>query len=235
MPELLRPDPPRSWAERVAAVRAAVDPARAAVAAGLVLLLAVGGWWLLRPARPPVEDRLPRAAPPGGTAAASTATGTGVSGALPPPPSVAPVEVVVQVAGAVNQPGVYHLPDGARVTDLIAAAGGPLVDADLQAMTLAGRLTDGQRVQVPHQGEVLPSVATGGAPQGSGPGAAGPIDLNAATVADLDALPGIGPTTARAIVAYRDAHGPFQQVDDLTEVQGIGPARLDALRELVKV
>jgi competence protein ComEA len=147
------------------------------------------------------------------------------------------VEVVVQVAGAVELPGVYHLADGSRVTDLITAAGGPAADADLQAMALASRLTDGQRVQVPHQGEVLPSTATGGAAAAAAGGTvpASPVDLNAASEADLDALPGVGPTTARAIVAYREAHGPFHQVDDLTDVQGIGPARLDALRELVKV
>ena len=151
---------------------------------------------------------------------------------------MAAAEVVVQVAGAINQPGVYHLADGSRVTDLITAAGGPAADADLQAMALAARLVDGQRVQVPHQGEVLPSTATGAAPAaaaGSGVTPAAPIDLNTATEADLDALPGVGPTTARAIVAYREAHGLFHQVDDLTDVQGIGPARLDALRELVKV
>jgi competence protein ComEA len=233
MPELLRPDPPRSWLERLAAARGAVDPARLAVTAGVLLLLTVGGWWLLRPARAPVEDALPRAAPgaAGGPPAAS-------AGTLPSPPAVATAEVVVQVAGAVNQPGVYHLADGSRVTDLIAAAGGPAADADLQAMALASLLTDGQRVQVPHQGEVLPSTATGAMPAaaaGSGATPAAPIDLNTATEADLDALPGVGPTTARAIVAYREAHGPFHQVDDLTDVQGIGPARLDALRELVKV
>jgi competence protein ComEA len=232
MPELLRPDPPRSLLERLAAARAAVDPARLAVTVGVVLLLTAGGWWLLRPARAPVEDTLPRATP--GAAGPPAAS----AGSLPAPPSVAAAEVVVQVAGAVNQPGVYHLADGSRVTDLITAAGGPAADADLQAMALASRLTDGQRVQVPHQGEVLPSTATGGAPAeatGNGVTPAAPIDLNAASEADLDALPGVGPTTARAIVAYREAHGPFHQVDDLTDVQGIGPARLDALRELVKV
>jgi competence protein ComEA len=233
MPELLRPDPPRSWLERLAAARAAVDPARLAVTVGVLLLLTAGGWWLLRPARAPVEDALPRAA--AGTAAAPPAAS---GGTLPSPPSVATAEVVVQVAGAVNQPGVYHLADGARVTDLITVAGGPAADADLQAMALASRLTDGQRVQVPHQGEVLPSTATGAAPAaagGIGATPVAPIDLNTASETDLDALPGVGPTTARAIVAYREAHGPFHQVDDLTDVQGIGPARLDALRELVKV
>jgi competence protein ComEA len=232
MPELLRPDPPRSWLDRLAAARAAVDPARLAVSAGVILLLMAGGWWLLRPARSPIEDSLPRAAP--GAASGPTAAS---AGALPSPPSVAPVEVVVQVAGAVELPGVYHLADGSRVTDLITAAGGPAADADLQAMALASRLTDGQRVQVPHQGEVLPSTATGGAAAAAAGGTvpASPVDLNAASETDLDALPGVGPTTARAIVAYREAHGPFHQVDDLTDVQGIGPARLDALRELVKV
>ena len=232
MPELLRPDPPRSWLDRLAAARAAVDPARLAVSAGVILLLMAGGWWLLRPARAPIEDALPRAA------GAATGPPAAPAGALPSPPSVAPAEVVVQVAGAVKQPGVYHLVDGSRVTDLINAAGGPAPDADLQAMALASRLTDGQRVQVPHQGEVLPSTATGAPPAaatGSGATPAAPVDLNKASEADLDALPGVGPTTARAIVAYREAHGPFQQVDDLTDVQGIGPARLDALRELVKV
>jgi competence protein ComEA len=231
MPELLRPDPPRSLLERLAAARAAVDPARLAVTVGVVLLLTAGGWWLLRPARAPVEDTLPRAAP--GDAGPPAAS----AGSLPAPPSVVAVEVVVQVAGAVNQPGVYRLAEGSRVTDLISAAGGPAADADLQAMALASRLTDGQRVQVPHQGEVLPSTVTGAAPAGAAGATtpAAPIDLNSASETDLDALPGVGPMTARAIVAYREAHGPFSQVDDLTDVQGIGPARLDALRELVRV
>ena len=201
---------------------------------GVLLLLTAGGWWLLRPARAPVEDTLPS-----GRARRRYWTARGLRRLHCPlrRPWLA-AEVVVQVAGAVNQPGVYHLADGSRVTDLIAAAGGPAPDADLQAMALASRLTDGQRVQVPHQGEVLPSTATGAAPAaatGSGATPAAPVDLNAASEADLDALPGVGPTTARAIVAYREAHGPFHQVDDLTDVQGIGPARLDALRELVKV
>jgi competence protein ComEA len=222
MPELLRPEPPRSMLDRLSRVRSVVDPARAAVGLGVVALVVVAGWWLVRPTPRQVETDLP---------VASTVS-------LVSPPSLAPVEVVVQVAGAVAQPGVYRLADGARVVDLVEAAGGALADADLQALALAGRLTDGQRVQVPRQGEVLPPSVLGAATAGAeGAGAAPgiPVDLNVATMADLDALPGIGPATAQAILTYRERNGPFRTVDDLGEVQGIGPARLEALRELVRV
>jgi competence protein ComEA len=225
MPELLRPEPPRSLLDRLSRVRSVIDPARAAAALGVVALVIVAGWWLVRPTARQVETDLPMA---------STVP-------VASPPSLAPVEVVVQVAGAVARPGVYRLADGARVVDLVDAAGGALADADLQALALAGRLTDGQRVQVPRQGEVLPPSVLGVAPGGAGDGAGGasvpltPIDLNAATMAELDALPGIGPATAQAILTYRERNGPFRTVEDLGEVQGIGPARLDALRELVRV
>ena len=224
MPELLRPEPPRSLLDRLSRVRSVVDPARAAAALGVVALVVVAGWWLVRPAGRQLDTDLP---------VASTVP-------LVSPPSLAPIEVVVQVAGAVAQPGVYRLADGARVVDLVDAAGGALADADLQALALAGRLTDGQRVQVPRQGEVLPPSVLGVGAGPAGDGAAGsapvtPIDLNAATMTDLDALPGIGPATAQAILTYRDRNGPFRSVEDLGEVQGIGPARLDALRELVRV
>jgi len=234
VPELLRPEPPRSWPERLHAVRAAIDPARAAVTVGVALLLAVAGWWLVRPAPAPVEAGLPRAS-----------SADGLMTGAPPPSVVAPPgspPVVVQVAGAVASPGVYRLAPDTRVIDLIDAAGGALPDADLEAMALAAPLSDGQRVQVPHRGEVLPAAATGAGAATAG--AAGPagsdapapaVDLNRATLAELDALPGVGPTTARAIVTYRDKHGPFRTVDDLTEVQGIGPTRLENLRDLVQV
>jgi len=226
MPELLRPEPPRSLLDRLSRLRTVVDPARVAVAAGIVALVVVAGWWLVRPSPRPVEADLP---------VASTVP-------LASPPSVVPVEVVVQVAGAVAQPGVYRLADGARVVDLVEAAGGALPEADLQALALASRLTDGQRVQVPRVGEVLPPSVLGAAPAGAGGSGAGagsvpaaPVDLNVATIAELEALPGIGPATAQAILTYRERNGPFRTLEDLGEVQGIGPARLDALRELVRV
>jgi competence protein ComEA len=224
MPELLRPEPPRSLLDRLSRLRTVIDPARAAVAAGIVALVVVAGWWLVRPTPRPVDADLP---------VASTVP-------LASPPSLVPVEVVAQVAGAVAQPGVYRLADGARVLDLVEAAGGALPDADLQALALASRLTDGQRVQVPRQGEVLPPSVLGAAPAGAGAGSGAgstppaPVDLNVATMAELEALPGIGPATAQAILTYRERNGPFRTVEDLGEVQGIGPARLDALRDLVR-
>jgi competence protein ComEA len=150
--------------------------------------------------------------------------------------------VVVQVAGAVRAPGVYRLAPGARVVELIDAAGGPVSDADVQALALASVLHDGDRIWVPKIGEVPAGVVVGGsgtqAPGGgetNGPSPSQPIDLNRATVAELDGLIGIGPATATAIVTYREQHGAFASVDELLEVRGIGPAKLDAIRASVRV
>lgn len=236
MGELLRPPPPRTWRERLAARTAAVTPGRVATGAGAVLLVGVTSWWLLRPGRLPVEATLPRAT------ASTAATGSGAPSSVAPPvgPSstVAAAPLVVQAAGAVVRPGVYRLPDGARVADLVDAAGGPAPDADLDRVALAARLVDGQRVAVPRQGEPADVAPVAGAPgTAAAPGSTpvGPVDLNRATAADLERLPGVGPATATAIVAYRDRQGPFRSVDDLTEVPGIGPAKLAALRDLVTV
>ncbi|MFZ8999364.1 MAG: helix-hairpin-helix domain-containing protein [Ilumatobacteraceae bacterium] len=157
------------------------------------------------------------------------------SGAAPPA-STGPMAVVVHVAGSVARPGVYRLESTARVIDVIDVAGGPVGSADLDGLNLASPIVDGQRVYVPEIGEVaprlVPSGGSGGPKEGS---AATPLDLNRATVDQLDALPGIGPSTAAAIVGDRDANGPFASVDDLERVPGIGPAKLAALRDLVVV
>jgi competence protein ComEA len=140
----------------------------------------------------------------------------------------------------VVRPGVYRVPNGARVEDVVTAAGGPSADADLQAVALAARVTDGSRVYVPRQGESPPAgmataVATSAGPAVTSPTLAAPLDLNQATEDELDLLPGVGPATAKAIVDYRTAHGPFSSVDDLLDVRGIGPAKLDGFRALVRV
>ncbi len=196
---------------------------RLAGAALTVLVAVAAGWWLLRPSGPPTEATLPYAS-----------AGTSPAPAPSPSPTttVAARAVVVHVAGAVAAPGVYELPAGARVVDGVAAAGGALVEADVGALNLAAVVADGQRVYVPRVGEPVPAdLGPSPAPGSSLP--AGPVDLNAATAAELDRLPGIGPATAQAIVDHRDANGPFVTVDDLEAVRGIGPAKLDAIRDQV--
>ncbi|QGG95677.1 ComEA family DNA-binding protein [Actinomarinicola tropica] len=151
-----------------------------------------------------------------------------------------PAEVTVHVAGAVQRPGVYVLPEPARVGDLLAAAGGPLPDADLDRLNLAAPAADGSRLFVPLRGQPeVPAVLgpDGGVPLAgtSGDGADAKVDVNRADATALEALPGVGPATASAIVAHREEHGPFRRVDDLLEVRGIGEAKLEAIRDLVVV
>ncbi len=144
---------------------------------------------------------------------------------LKPPPT--PPPVVVHVACAVTQPGVYALPPGARVADALQAAGGPQPQANIHALNLAAPLKDGQQICVPWQHD----HAVGPLPQASATLApAAKVNINTADIAQLEALPGIGPTLAQRIVAYREAHGPFASIDDLVHVPGIGPATLERLR-----
>jgi len=130
------------------------------------------------------------------------------------------------------------VPPGARVVDVVTAAGGATAEADLQAVALAAKVSDGARVYVPRVGEAAPAPDASAMTSTSGPGpptATNPLDLNQATELELEALPGVGPATATAIVAYRTEHGPFAAVDDLLDVRGIGAAKLDAFRDLVRV
>jgi competence protein ComEA len=222
-------DAPLPWPTRardaVASLRA--QPTRLVFAALAVVAIGGGLWWLLRP--PPVipaEDLLPVVT----TGAAGTGHGAG-SGPSTTSPTTS--TVVVHVAGAVVRSGVLHLPAGSRVVDAIAAAGGATIDADVDRVNLAAPLADGGWIHVPRVGEPASAPPGGGA--GATPATAGPLDLNQATAAELEALPGIGPATAAAILAYREEHGPFASVDALGEVSGIGDAKLAQLRELVRV
>jgi competence protein ComEA len=131
------------------------------------------------------------------------------------------------------------VPAGGRVADAVVAAGGTSAEADVEQLNLAARVSDGERIYVPRKGEAPPVVAGGSpAPTTSGkppPLAGTPVDLNTATAEQLEALPGVGPATSRAILAYRASHGRFRSVTELLEVPGIGPAKLEALRPLVRV
>jgi competence protein ComEA len=179
-------------------------------------------------------------------------------GAASPQASVAPspqgtAPLVVYVCGAVRAPGVYTFSPGARVADLIDRAGGATGAAALETINLAALLTDGQQIVVPRRGDVAAgappapgadasagaaSVTSAGATQGSGAvtgGAASLVNLNTASLSELDALPGVGPSTAQKIVDYRTANGGFKSVDDLKNVSGIGDVRFAELKDLVTV
>ncbi|WP_258723717.1 ComEA family DNA-binding protein [Cellulomonas sp. NS3] len=142
-------------------------------------------------------------------------------------------QVVVHVVGQVAQPGIIELPEGSRVSDALTAAGGPSSSADLAALNLARVLVDGEQVAVSAVGEAAPAAPAG--PATDAAGSAGPLDLNTADVTALDALPGIGPVLAGRILAWREEHGRFRSLDELAEVEGIGPALLERLAPAVRV
>jgi competence protein ComEA len=182
-------------------------------------------WWAERP--PTTQGLLLLvAAALAGTAVLSRLAAPGAAPVASLPPAVSDAPLLIHVAGEVVRPGLYRLAGGARVADALAAAGGATERADLAAVNLARVLEDGEQLVVP-----------GPAPPGAPPGARedGKVDLNRASAAELDALPGIGPVLASRIVAYRDAHGGFGSVRDLRRVQGIGDKLYRSLAELVAV
>jgi competence protein ComEA len=138
-------------------------------------------------------------------------------------------DVVVDVAGAVNDPGVYRLPAGSRVNDAVQRAGGATARAEVDSINLAARLTDGQQVVVPEKVKGSTAVAAT-ATSATGTDTSTPISVGTATVEDLDTIEGIGPVTAQKIVDFRDQQGGISSVDQLDEIDGIGPATMEALR-----
>ena len=213
---------------------------------------------------PIASEEAPGTGGDGGDPSGSTSTGAGASSAVPggadplagsggaaagaTVPGAGPV--FVHVAGSVASPGVVQLPGGSRVVDAVSAAGGLRADADADRVNLAAPLVDGSRVVVPALGQAPPlevvtvppvtgagGTGVGGPTHGPGGSAASsaPVDLNTATLEQLDELPGVGPSTAQAIIDHRLAEGPFDSVDALLDVRGIGDAKLEAIRDLVIV
>lgn len=151
----------------------------------------------------------------------------------------AAAESVVHVAGAVRRPGVYRLPAGARVQDAVRRAGGARPRGDVNAINLAAKVVDGQQVVVPSRtgggtGAAATAAPAGAASDGAASAPGPPISLNSATAEQLDTLDGVGPATARKIIAWRAQHGGFRSVADLGQVPGIGPKKLAALKDRVQ-
>lgn len=204
-------------------------PAALAGVVVTVVVVAVAAMLLLRPA--PAGEVLPA---PLLTPAAPVAAPVPSPMSSPGPSSAGP-GARVYVVGQVREPGVVTLPAGARVEDAVEAAGGATGKADLAVINLARPVQDGEQIVVPKPGESLPAAAPSAAASPGASGAVGPVNLNTATAADLDALPGVGPVIAQRIVDWRTQNGGFTSVDDLGEVSGIGDATLSKLRPLVTV
>jgi competence protein ComEA len=228
---------------------ARVNPGRRGLLAMAVVtamtVLVAGGWVLAARPHPMLASATPEALPagsaepslapggslksPGAGPTGSTRPGTATAGA-------ASTLLVVDVAGRVRRPGLYRLPPGARVDDAVRAAGGLLSGVDPVAVNLARKLVDGEQLLI---GAAAAAGGSGASVEASGPGpaagATGPLDLNTATLAQLDALPGVGPVLAQHILDWRTGHGRFDSVDQLNGVSGIGDSKFADLKPLVTV
>lgn len=227
---------PAGW---ISTIRA--DPGRA----GVVALGVIGAIAVLVTVLSLLRDRPPAvvsAKLPPVEMVSSTAPTAGSQAPGPAAP------VVVSVVGLVHAPGLVTLATGARVADALDAAGGPLDGADVLGLNMARRVTDGEQIVVGIEAspgrpvEMGSAIVSDPAPSPDSPSTAenpssggNLVDLNSASVEELDALPGVGPVTAAAIISWRDANGRFGSVDQLGEVDGIGPVRLDKLRDHVRV
>jgi competence protein ComEA len=188
---------------------------------------------------------LPRASGTGGgegvalaalpSAASSPA---GPSAAAAAPSSASAAAVVVYVCGAVRSPGIVRLPAGARVADALELAGGASGRAQLDGVNLAAKVADGQQILVPERGaapaagSVAPASASGASSAGA---PAAPVNINTATLEQLDALQGVGPSTAQKIIDYRTSNGPFKRIDEIKDVPGIGDAKFTAMKDSITV
>ncbi len=196
-----------------------------------LIAVALAGWWLLRVPPPPPEDSIPIAS------TVTTLSLTTIS-----PPTTSPFsKITVHIAGAVKTPGVYQFHIGARINDGVVAAGGATAQADLNSVNLAMLLSEGEQIYIPKQNEkphivVQPRFTN---PTGSNNATDKPlqisININTATAIELEQLAGVGPSTAKAIIEFREKNGAFKTVEDLLNVRGIGPAKLSEILPQARV
>ena len=211
-----------------------------------VAFVGVAGWWLVQTPPPPPEASLSFASTTVATSATIAASASSTN--------ATPQIITVHVAGAVKNPGVYRLKYGSRINDGIVAAGGATGVANLDVINLATVLNEGEQIYVPKRGEKPHTITNrpqlGGAGGATGVGGSGGatggatgivgaasqlININLASVVELEQLPGVGPSTAKAIVAYREKFGAFLKVEDLLKVRGIGPAKLSEILPRARV
>lgn len=197
-----------------------------------VAVVGIGAWWVVRVPPAPVESSI--------SFTATSLTGA-VSASLPVEVNSS-LGIVVHVAGEVKNPGVYTLSNSARMIDAVLAAGGATARADLEVINLATPLMDSSQIYVPAKGAAERPVfarpqpgMNGVQPTQNSLSSSGVVNINRASVTELDSLPGVGPSTAQAIVDYRTTNGPFGSPEDLLNVKGIGPAKFEAMRKLVGV
>ncbi|MGW7680074.1 helix-hairpin-helix domain-containing protein [Kribbella sp. NPDC054772] len=234
IPEQVRP-------ERLRDARWTLTPRHVVV---LVVLLAVGltwaGWSLFRARPEALPDTRPSTAATGSPVTPKELqTGSLGSGQTQPagtnqPPGAATTPgqavVVVHVAGKVRRPGLIRAPAGSRVADVLTLAGGALRGVDLTTLNLARQVTDGEQIlvgQLNQPAPTNPSAATSSSPSNA---ANASVNLNTATLDQLDALPGVGPVLAQRILDFRTQNGPFTTIDQLQEVPGVGPKKFDSLK-----
>lgn len=245
--------------DRARAILHWYGPGRAIMSAGSVLVVCVGAWWLLRAPAPPLENSLPMANPVvvSSSSLDMSMSSVGLSSVGMSAAGVSPLAaglITVHVVGAVVQPGVYRLPAGSRVIDAVDLAGGVKDNADTESVNMALPLGDADQVFIPTRSAKGTSasrttvsavrksprandtsgVATSTPSTGSS-SASGAVNVNTADAAALEALPGVGPATAKAIIDHRATNGPFASVEDLKKVKGIGETKFAALRPFVTV
>jgi competence protein ComEA len=212
----------------------AFDPGRRGVrvlAVVAVLVVVVAAVWAWR-SRPQVEPVVTVTGPSGVADTGDPSVPAGDEH-VTDPSAVPAGEVVVAVAGKVRRPGLVRLPAGARVADAVEAAGGALPGVDVAMLNPARKVTDGELIVVGVPAPTPAAPVPGAAVPDAGPG--GRVNLNTATLAQLDALPGVGPVLAQRIIEHRDQRGGFRAVSDLRQVNGIGDARYEELKDLVTV